>query len=148
MAAVQTTHRPVDVASRLRFAVMRLSRLLRQHAPGDIPQSQLAALATLVRAGRMTARELAAAERVQPPTVTRIVDALVERGLVERAPDAVDRRVTWLAATADGRVLVESVRRRRDTYLAQRLRVLEPEELELLARASELLERLCEESTR
>src|SRR5690348_5762201 len=98
------THTPpaAEVASRLRFAVMRMSRVLRQHAPSDVSQSQLAALTTLVRAGRMPARDLADAERVQPPTMTRTVDALVAHGLAERATDDHDRRVVWISATAEG----------------------------------------------
>jgi DNA-binding MarR family transcriptional regulator len=148
MVPVHAAPRPVEVASRLRFAVMRLSRRLRQHTASDITQSQLSALATLVNDGPLTLRDLAAAERVQPPTITRIVELLTERGLVERTPDASDRRVAWVAATRDGRSLVEQIRRRRDTYLAQRLRTFDPEELAVLARASELLERLCEDLTR
>jgi DNA-binding MarR family transcriptional regulator len=146
MAQVTTaTPRPIDVASRLRFAVMRLGRRLRQHSAADITQSQLSALATVVRDGPLQLRDLAAAERVQPPTVTRIVEQLVERGLVERTQDTADRRVAWVGATAEGRALVEQIRRRRDTYLAKRLRTFEPDELALLERAAELLERLCED---
>ncbi len=136
---------PAEVASQLRLAVMRLARRLRQHAPGDVTQSQLSALATLVRDGRMTLRDLAAAERVQPPTITRIVEVLTERGLVERTPCTTDRRVAWVDATRDGRALVEQVRRRRDTYLAQRLHVFSDDELTTLARAAALFERLCED---
>jgi DNA-binding MarR family transcriptional regulator len=146
MAQVTTSApRPIDVASRLRFAVMRLGRRLRQHSAADITHSQLSALATVVRDGPLQLRDLAAAERVQPPTVTRIVEQLVERGLVERTQDTADRRVAWVGATAEGRALVEQIRRRRDTYLAQRLRTFEPDELALLERAAELLERLCED---
>jgi DNA-binding MarR family transcriptional regulator len=139
---------PAELASRLRLSVMRLSRRLRQHAPGDVTQSQLSALAVLVNQGPLTLRELAEAERVQPPTVTRIVDRLTERGLVARRADTNDRRVSWVEATADGRKLVEHVRRRRDSYLAERLRTFDADERALLARASELLERLYEDPAR
>jgi DNA-binding MarR family transcriptional regulator len=144
MAPATTPIRPAELASRLRFAVMRLSRRLRQHAPADITQSQLSALAVLVNDGPLTLRDLAAAERVQPPTITRIVELLVEKGLVARTPDADDRRVAWVEATRDGRALVETTRRRRDTYLADRLRTLDDDERAVLARAAELLERLYE----
>jgi DNA-binding MarR family transcriptional regulator len=142
---VTASPRPAELASRLRFAVMRLSRRLRQHTASEITQSQLSALATVVRDGPLTLRDLAAAERVQPPTITRIIEPLLERGLVERTPDVTDRRVAWVGATREGRALVEQVRRRRDSYLAHRLRTLDPEELAVLARAAELLERLCED---
>jgi DNA-binding MarR family transcriptional regulator len=140
--------RPAEVAARLRLGVMRLSRRLRQHAPGNISQSQLSVLATLVRGGAMPLGDLAAAERVQPPTITRIVDALASAGLVSRRQGTEDRRVVHVEATREGRALVEAVRRRRDTYLAQRLNALDADELALLARAAELLERLCEDPQR
>ena len=135
----------VPEASQVRMAVMRLSRRLRQHAPGDITQSQLSALAVLVREKRLTLSQLAIAERVQPPTITRVVDSLVQKGLVTRLADDEDRRVAWVSATAEGRALVEATRRRRDAYLAKHLRTLSAEELALLQRAAPLLERLTED---
>ena len=140
-----TSATPTELASQLRLAVMRLSRRLRQHAPHDITPSQLSALATVARAERLTLSQLADAERVQPPTITRIVDALVQRGLVARTPSETDRRVAWVAPTPAGLALVEEIRQRRDAYLARHLRALPPADLELLARAAELLERLMED---
>jgi DNA-binding MarR family transcriptional regulator len=140
-----TSIRTGDLASQLRLAVMRLSRRLRQHAPEDITQSQLSALAVLVRDGRLTITQLADAERVQPPTITRVVDSLVTRGLAARTVDEGDRRVVWVAPTSEGRALVEATRRRRDAYLARHLRTLSPGDLELLAHAATLLERLTED---
>ena len=140
-----TSATPTELASQLRLAVMRLSRRLRQHAPHDITPSQLSALATVARAERLTLSQLADAERVQPPTITRIVDALVQRGLVARTPSETDRRVAWVAPTPAGLALVEEIRQRRDAYLARHLRALPPTDLELLARAAELLERLMED---
>ena len=137
--------KPAELASQVRMAVMRLSRRLRQHAPSDITQSQLSALAVLVREKRLTLSQLAVAERVQPPTITRVVDSLVQKGLVTRLVDEEDRRVAWVSATTEGRALVETTRRRRDAYLAKHLRTLSPEELELLQRAAPLLERLTED---
>jgi DNA-binding MarR family transcriptional regulator len=142
---VPSAVRPPELASHLRLAVLRLSRRLRQHAPADITQSQLSALAVVVREGRLTLSQLAEAERVQPPTITRIVDALVRARLVERIPSETDRRVAWVTPTAEGRALVEATRRRRDAYLAHRLRTFSPDELAVLARAAELLERLTED---
>ena len=134
-----------EVASRLRFAVMRLSRRLRQHAPVGITQSQLSALATIVAGGPITLSGLAEAERVQPPSITRVVDTLVNEGFATRTRSVEDRRVAWVAPTDEGRALVEAVRRQRDAYLAQRLRSFTAEDRAVLARAAELLERLTED---
>ena len=145
MSTRATPLRTADLAPQLRFAVMRLSRRLRQHAPDDITPSQLSALAVVVREGPLTLSQLADAEQVQPPTITRIVDALGQQGLVTRAASDHDRRVAFVAATPEGRALVEAIRRRRDAYLAERLRSFSPQELALLERAAPLLERLVEE---
>jgi DNA-binding MarR family transcriptional regulator len=136
--------RSSELASQLRFAVMRLSRRLRQHAPEDITPSQLSALSVIVRE-RLTLRQLAEAERVQPPTVTRVVDNLEQKGLAIRVPSEADRRVAFVEPTTAGRALVDTIRRRRDAYLAGRLRTFTPEERELLERAAPLLERLIED---
>jgi DNA-binding MarR family transcriptional regulator len=140
-SAIQTP----ELASQLRLAVLRLARRLRQHAPLDVTPSQLSALTTIVRDGRLTLSQLAEIERVKPPTVTRIVDALGQRDLVTRVVDDEDRRVAWVAPTTAGRTLVDTIRRRRDAYLAERLRSLSPEDRELLARAATVLERLIED---
>jgi DNA-binding MarR family transcriptional regulator len=124
---------------------MRLSRRLRQHAPGDITPSQLSALATIVVQGRITLSGLAEAERVQPPSITRVVDVLVGRGLATRTPSREDRRVAWVEPTDAGRELIEAVRRERDAYLAQRLRTMSAEDRAVLARAAVLLEQLRED---
>jgi DNA-binding MarR family transcriptional regulator len=131
-----------EVASRLRLAVMRVSRRLRQHAPGGITPSQISALSTVVKEGRITLSQLAVAERVQPPSITRVVDVLVTDGLATRTQSEEDRRVAWVEPTPDGRALVEAVRRQRDAYLAQRLATLTREDVEVLARAAALLEEL------
>jgi DNA-binding MarR family transcriptional regulator len=137
--------RTPELASQLRLAVLRLARLLRQHAPVDVTPSQLSALTSVVREGRVTLSQLAEIERVKPPTVTRIVDALGQRNLVTRVVDDEDRRVAWVAATTEGRALVDTIRRRRDAYLAEHLRNLSDDDRELLARAAVLLERLLED---
>jgi len=134
-----------EVASRLRLAVMRLSRRLRQHAPVGVTQSQLSALATIVVQERITLSGLADAERVQPPSITRLVDVLVAQGYATRTQSAEDRRVAWVAPTPAGRALIEAVRRQRDAYLAERLRSFSPEDRAVLARAAGLLERLTED---
>ena len=145
MATVDHPLRSPELASQLRFAVMRLSRRLRQHAPEDITPSQLSALSVIVRDGRLTLSQLAEAERVQPPTITRVVDSLERKGLAARVPSEHDRRVAFVEATAEGRTLVETIRRRRDAYLARRLRTFSADERALLERAARLLERLIED---
>ncbi len=144
-APAASATRPAEIASHLRFAVMRLSRRLRQHAPAGITPSQLSALAVIVRDGPLTLSQLAQAERVQPPTITRVVDSLVQRGFVTRTIAENDRRMAWVEATSDGRAVVEGARKRRDAYLAQHLRKLSPDDVALLERAATLLERLTED---
>jgi DNA-binding MarR family transcriptional regulator len=145
MAKAATTPSTTELASELRLAVLRLARRLRQHAPLDVTPSQLSALTSIVREGRVTLSQLAELERVKPPTVTRIVEALGQRDLVTRVVDEDDRRIAWVAPTAEGRALVDTIRRRRDAYLAEHLRTFSAEDRELLARAATLLERLIED---
>ena len=133
------------LGSQLRLAVLRLSRRLRQQAVGDITPSQLSALTAVERYGEVTLGELAAIERIAPPSMTRIAARLEERGLVERHVDSSDRRVARLAASASGRQLLETIRSRRDAYLAARLQMLTAEEREVLEKAVPLLERLASE---
>lgn len=145
MANIEYRVRSSALASELRFAVMRLSRRLRQHAPEDITPSQLSALSVIVRERRLTLSQLAEAERVQPPTITRVIDSLERKGLATRVPSDQDRRVAFVEATQAGAALVETIRRRRDAYLARRLRTFSAEERALLERAARLLERLIED---
>ncbi|HXF58038.1 MAG TPA: MarR family transcriptional regulator [Actinomycetota bacterium] len=145
---MRTSFEPVDtagVASRLRLGVTRLARRLRQEAEAGISPSQLSALATVERDGPMTMGDLCGVEHVQPPTMTRIVAALVEAGLLERWADPDDRRVSWVRITSRGARLLARARSRKDAYLARRLRSLEPRELALLEEAAGVLERLVEE---
>jgi len=132
------------LAARLRLGVTRLARKLRQEAEPGITPSMLAALSSVDSAARLTMSDLCAVEQVQPPTMTRIVAALVEAGLVVREPDEDDRRVAWVRLTPAGRTLLERSRRRKEAYLAKRLRELEPDEVVLLEDAAGLLERLTE----
>jgi len=95
-----------QLAISVREAIMRLNRRLRQaRAVGDLTFSQLSALTSLQLAGALTPRELADTERVQPPTMTKIVGKLEERGLVARTPHPTDRRQVILAATEEGRAV-------------------------------------------
>jgi len=142
-----TTIASVDataLAARLRLAVTRLARRLRQEAEAGVTPSMLSALSSAERKGSLTMRDLCHAEQVQPPTMTRIVAALVEAGLVVREQDTADGRVAWVTVTTEGRRLLERSRRRKEAYLAKSLRSLEPEELRTLEAAAEILERLTD----
>ncbi len=131
-----------ELASRLRLGVTRLARRLRQEAEPGITPSLLVALSSIERADAMTIGELCAAEHVQPPTMSRLVAALVEAGLVSREQDPDDRRVVWVRATQEGVKLLHHSRRRKDAYLVKQLRRLEPRELATLDDATEILDRL------
>lgn len=146
MGTVSATTVDVTVlASRLRLAVTRLARRLRQRADAGITPSQLVALASIEGAGRITVGELCQVEGVQPPTMTKTVAALVEAGFVAREPDPADRRVVWLRITPAGARLLERSRSRKDQYLVRRLRGLTSEELATLERAADILDRLVAE---
>ncbi|MCU4184126.1 MarR family transcriptional regulator [Acidiferrimicrobium sp. IK] len=132
----------VTLPSQLRLAVLRLSRRLRQEANGQITPSQISALSSINKHGELSLGELAAFERVAPPSMTRIAARLEDSGLVARRTDAADRRVARLVITDAGRALLEETRTRRDLFLAARLQELSEEDREIIARAVPLLERL------
>ncbi|MDH4112228.1 MAG: MarR family transcriptional regulator [Actinomycetota bacterium] len=134
------------LASHLRLSVFRASRTLRRESHAGISPTLLAALATIDRHGPMTAGDLAVHEQVRKPTVTRILGALVDDGLVERTPDPVDGRVSWVQLTPAGRSLMRSARRRTDRFLAKRLERLDPADLAALDRAAEILDRVTEQA--
>jgi DNA-binding MarR family transcriptional regulator len=134
-----------DLAGRLRLAVTRTARRLRQEAGTDLSPTLTAALATIERHGPVSPSRLAELERIQRPTATRTVAKLEERGLVLRTADPADGRVSLVAASAAGRTLLRSVRGRKNAYLARRLRGLSDHELAALERAAAILERLLEE---
>jgi DNA-binding MarR family transcriptional regulator len=134
----------VQVAVVLREAITRVNRRLRQTRPiGDLTVAQISALQTLDSAGALTPRELAEVERVQPPTMTKIVARLDERGLVSRTPHPTDGRQAILSPSVEGRRLMSEYRRMRDEWLAQRLAKLSPEERETVQRAAEILTRIA-----
>jgi DNA-binding MarR family transcriptional regulator len=138
----------IDVASRLRLVIARTARRLRQQAGTDLSAALTAALATVELRGPLTPSELAEAERVKRPTATRIVSRLEEQGLVERTADPSDRRSFLVAITAEGAALLKRLRKRKNAYLARRLRELDPADVEALERAAEVLERMLESERR
>jgi DNA-binding MarR family transcriptional regulator len=134
-----------DLAHRLRPVLVRLSRRMRQEAGAGLSPTQSAALGTIDCHGPLTPSELAVRERIQRPSATRVLAHLEEAGLVARAADPADRRSSLVSVTDSGRVLLVSVRDRKDAYLAQRLDRLSPEDLAALDRAAGILERMLEE---
>ncbi|MFG2047513.1 MarR family winged helix-turn-helix transcriptional regulator [Micromonospora sp. NPDC048935] len=135
---------PAQLAPQLRDAITRLNRRVRQARPvGDLTVTQVSALTSLRLAGAMTPRELADVERVQPPTMTKIVGKLEDRGLVRRTPHPTDGRQVILAATEGGHAVLDQFERARDEWLAHRLAALDEDERETLHRAAEILQQLA-----
>jgi DNA-binding MarR family transcriptional regulator len=131
-------------ASDLRIAVMRLARRLRTERASDtLTPSQLAVLATLMREGPLCPGDLAAAERVQPPSMTRILSSLQNAGMVTRTKHPSDGRQVLYAATPPARELVARDRERRDNWLARQMQDLTPEERMALEAAIPVLNRLA-----
>ena len=136
--------RPAPLAAELRVSVMRAARRLRQmRSSEEITDGQYAVLAALDRGGPATPRALADGEHVQPPSMTRTVNALAAAGLVVRSPHPDDGRQVVVAITDDGARHVRETRRRRDAWLAGRLADLDPADREVLARAAVLLQQLA-----
>jgi DNA-binding MarR family transcriptional regulator len=132
------------LASQLRVTVMRLARRLRAERAGhSLSLTQISALATLEREGPLGPGELAAHEQVQPPSMTRVLAGLHERGLIERTPHASDGRQHVVTLTKDARELLKEDRRRREAWLAQKLVVLTPDEREVLRRAVTIIDRVA-----
>jgi DNA-binding MarR family transcriptional regulator len=123
---------------------MRLARRLRQMQDESLGLNlnQLSAMAVLLNSGDQLMGELAAQERVRPPSMTRIVNSLEARGYVVRRPDPRDHRQCLVALTDSGRQVLLANRRRRDEWLAVRIAALDPAEREVLRRAVGVLEKV------
>jgi DNA-binding MarR family transcriptional regulator len=132
-----------QIADRLHSAAIHLLRRVRKQdaATGEGP-ARLSALSVLVFGGPMTLGELAAAEQVQPPTMTRIVTGLEQSGLARRTADPRDARRVRIRATGKGVRLLRQGRKRRIEYLARHLQVLQPSELQALKKAVHILEKV------
>ena len=136
------------LATSLRISVSRLARRMRaervaQGLQPELSDSQLAALAALEK-HTMTPGELAEHEKVQPPSITRVIASLEERGLIQRMPHPSDRRQVVLTVTDQGRDVVRRVRQLREAWLARRLRDLTPAERAVLREALPILEKLSQ----
>ena len=124
---------------------MRVARRLRaEKSDQELTDGQFSVLALLDRNGPLTPRALAELERVQPPSMTRTLAALLERGAIDRVGDVADRRQVIVRLTPAGSLAVEETRRRRDAWLARRLDDLTPKERAVLAEASEILRRIAD----
>lgn len=144
MPTAQAVHTDASLASVLRIAMARITRRARTEEVADVGVTvgQLAVLGVLLREGERTVGQLAAAERVQPPSMTRTVACLLEAGLVERHPHPTDGRQALIRLSAKGEEFVAAERRRRDAWMVQRLRDLTADERAVLRKAAPILERL------
>lgn len=129
-----------QIADQLHSIAIHLLRKLRREEEGSgLSAPRLSALSVIVFGGPMTLGNLAAAEQVRPPTMTRIVNALEEQGLVTKERSARDGRSTLLSATPSGRMLLMKGRERRVRALAKQIEVLDPKAQRILAEVSSVL---------
>jgi DNA-binding MarR family transcriptional regulator len=129
--------------TRLRVAIARVSRSLRRHELAGLTPTQLSALATVDRAGPLRLGDLAAAEKIAPSTLTRMVTVLEDRGYVQRAAVPGDARASTLVITPAGHAILERIRQDTATQLADSLRALAPGQIAALAAALPALEQLA-----
>lgn len=134
-----------EAIARLRVAVGRIARRLRQSNPGGLTVTQLSALVTIEQRGSVKLGDLAGLEGIAPSTLSRIIASLEEAGLVARSPDPDDRRSSWMSLTADGRRVLSEVRTERTVALGRRVGALSPDERRALFAALPALERLAGE---
>ena len=132
------------LASELRVSVMRLRRRLasERHPDNELSMSQMAVLAALFRNGEQTVGDLAAGERVQPPSMTRTVNTLEEGGYVQRRPHESDGRQVLVSLSDQGVATVRADRARRDAWLSRRLAELTPDQRAVLRQAAPILDSL------
>jgi DNA-binding MarR family transcriptional regulator len=136
---------PGRLAADLRLVIGRMARRLRQRGDSGVTASLLSAMWTIERLKPVSLGDLAAAERVQPPSVTRHVAKLEEMGLVAREADGADRRVSRVTLTPEGHRLLDRTRRLRTAYLSARLRSLPQDDRQALRRAVDVLTGILEE---
>lgn len=136
----------LPLAGDLRIAVMRLARRLRaERAEVGLTLTQLSALAALERHGPTTPGHLAAIERVRPPSMTRVLNGLVDQELVSRTAHPTDGRQVLVNVTDEARERLREDRRRREAWLAQRLATLDPDKRRALRAVVPILEELVTE---
>lgn len=136
--------RPTTLAGELRVAISASARRIRsRRGAADLPDPQFNVLAILLRQGPLTPGSLADAEHVQPPSMTRTVNALVDLGFVAKSEHPTDGRQVVVSLTEAGEAEVRETRRRRDAWLAQQLTSLTPDERSTLAEAAQLLRKIA-----
>ncbi len=133
-----------ELPARLRLAIARMARRLRQEAGDELSPSMMAALATIENHGPLAPSRLAELEGIRRPTATRVIGRLEEEGLIERSADPNDGRGAVVCTTKAGSTLLKKLRSRKNAYLARRLRELPDEDVAALERAAEVLERLLD----
>ncbi|MFJ9692743.1 MarR family winged helix-turn-helix transcriptional regulator [Kitasatospora sp. NPDC101183] len=130
--------------SQLRSSTMRLSRRLKhQRVEESLSPTEMGVLGTLARCGKATPGELARKEHVQPPSMTRIVAMLEEKGLVRREPHPEDRRQVVVSSTEQAQTILDESRRRRNVWLAELAEGLDEEEWAVLKQAAPVLYKLA-----
>lgn len=135
-----------ELAAQLRPSLLRLTRIVRnQRVDMSVTLTQLSAMGTLKKHGPMSAGELATCERVQPPSMTKVLASLEERGLVRRDTHPSDRRQVIVAITDEGLALLDSERRSRDAWLSQRPSGLSAEERALIRKVIPVLDKLADQ---
>jgi DNA-binding MarR family transcriptional regulator len=134
---------PAELATQLRPALLRVTRALRnQRVDTSLTPTYTSALGTLRVRGAMTAGALAAVERVQPPSMTKVIALLEERGLVTREPNPLDKRQAIINITAEGNALLETERAAGDAWLTSHLAELSPDDRRSLWEVIPILDRL------
>ncbi len=145
MTAPTRTNAAAELSAALRPSLLRLTRILRnQRVDLSVTLTQLSAMATLHKKGPMSAGDLAAHERVQPPSMTKVLASLEEKGLVSREAHPTDKRQAIIVLTRAGIDLLDSERRQRDAWLSQRLARLTPDERAALREVIPVLDKLAE----
>ena len=134
-----------DEVAELQVAVMRLARKLRTHTTSGLTPTQLSALGVVFREGPLSLGELAAAEQVRAPSITRTVDILATAGLVERRPNPQDARAVMVAVTEAGAELVKQIRKARRSWLAAQWAALSDVERTALEQAAPVLRKLAQQ---
>ncbi|MGH8928953.1 MAG: MarR family winged helix-turn-helix transcriptional regulator [Acidimicrobiia bacterium] len=135
----------LEVAARLRLAVARLQRIVRQQSMGGLNLAEGSCLAVIDRQGPLPLTEIASRENLSAPTITKIVTRLENRGLIERLSDPADRRVSLISISKAGKTLIERIRSERTAYLNRRLGELESQDLDRLLAVLPVLEALASE---
>ncbi|MGH2980784.1 MAG: MarR family winged helix-turn-helix transcriptional regulator [Solirubrobacterales bacterium] len=144
MSLPDTDRALAETAAHLRLVITRTARRMRQEAGSGLRPSSASALVTVELHGPLTPSELADIESVKRPTATRILRKLEDEGLVQRTPDPKDGRSALISLSGEGRERLRRLRKRKNAYLARRMRDLDAAEVETLERAAEILARLLE----